>query len=56
VPATHNPIIRKALATPNKAFVQIQGANHYYRGQPEKMQECLSAVLDWSRRQKLLAH
>lgn len=55
VPATHNPIIRKALATPNKAFVQIQGANHYYRGQPEKMQECLTAVLDWSRRQKLLA-
>jgi pimeloyl-ACP methyl ester carboxylesterase len=55
VPATHNPIILKALATPNKAFVQIQGANHYYRGQPEKMQECLSAVLEWSRRQKLLA-
>jgi pimeloyl-ACP methyl ester carboxylesterase len=55
VPATHNPIIRKALATPNKAFVQIHGANHYYRGQPEKMQECLAAVLEWSRGQRLLA-
>lgn len=53
-PATHNPIIRAALATPNKEFFQIQGANHYYRGQPEKMQECLAIVQDWSRRQKLL--
>ena len=54
VPATHNPIIRAALATPNKSFLQIQGANHYYRDQPEKMQECLAAVVDWSHKQKLL--
>jgi dienelactone hydrolase len=54
VPATHNPAIRAALATEDKEFVQIRGANHYYRNQPEKMQECLMAVLDWSRRKKLL--
>lgn len=54
VPATHNPIIRAALATPNKRFHQIAGANHYYRGQPDKMQECLATVLDWSRDQGLL--
>ncbi len=53
-PATHNPIIRAALANPDKEFVQIQGANHYYREQPEKLAECLAAVLDWSRRKKLL--
>ncbi len=54
VPATHNPTIRAALATPNKAFHQIVGANHYYRGQPEKMRECLDIVVDWSRAQNLL--
>jgi pimeloyl-ACP methyl ester carboxylesterase len=54
VPATHNPAIRAAIATPDKEFVSIHGANHYYRGQPEKMQECLAAVLDWSRRKGLL--
>jgi pimeloyl-ACP methyl ester carboxylesterase len=54
-PATHNPIIRAALATPDKEFVKIEGANHYYREQPEKLAECLAAVLDWSRRKKLLA-
>ncbi len=46
VPATHNPIIRAALGTPDKEFLQIKGANHYYRGQPEKMDECLAAVVD----------
>ncbi len=54
VPATHNPAIRAALATPDKEYVQIMGANHYYRDQPEKMQECLAAVIDWSRRKGFL--
>ncbi len=54
VPATHNPIIRAALATPDKQFVRIEGANHYYRDQPEKMAECLAAVLAWSRSKGLL--
>ena len=54
VPATHNPAIRAALATPNKEFVRIEGATHYYKGQPAQMQACLDAVLDWVRRQKLL--
>ncbi len=34
VPAPHNPTIRAALATLNKAFYQIVGANHCYRSQP----------------------
>lgn len=50
VPATHNPIIRSALATPDKEFVQIQGATHYYLGQPELMQECLGHVKRWATR------
>lgn len=55
VPATHNPIIRDSLATPDKEYVVIEGATHYYKDQPEHMQRCLAAVLDWTRRNRLLA-
>jgi pimeloyl-ACP methyl ester carboxylesterase len=56
VPASHNPIIRNALATPDKEFVSIEGATHYYRDQPAQMKQCLDTVLDWSRRKKLLSN
>lgn len=48
VPATHNPIIRDALATPDKTYVEIKGATHYYRNQPELMDECLNALQKWA--------
>jgi pimeloyl-ACP methyl ester carboxylesterase len=54
VPATHNPAIRSALATPDKEYVVIKGATHYYLGQPEKLAECIAAVRDWSMRHSLL--
>ncbi|MBX6319987.1 alpha/beta fold hydrolase [Pigmentiphaga sp.] len=50
VPATHNPIIHKALGTPDKEFVQIHGATHYYLGQPKQLAECISTIIDWTRR------
>jgi len=50
VPASHNPIIRAALATPDKEFVQIQGASHYYLGQPALMQKCLQHIQRWATR------
>jgi pimeloyl-ACP methyl ester carboxylesterase len=55
VPATHNPAIRAALATPDKEYVEIAGANHYYLGQPAQLQTCIDTVIGWSRRQGLLA-
>ncbi len=55
VPASHNPTIRAALATHDKEFVHIEGASHYYMGQPERMAECLAALRDWSIRKNLLA-
>jgi len=55
VPATHNPIIHAALATTDKEFVSIDGATHYYAGQPQQMSECIATVTDWSRRKGLLA-
>ncbi|MGC1302497.1 MAG: alpha/beta hydrolase [Caulobacteraceae bacterium] len=54
VPATHNPTIRDALATPDKEFVSIKGATHYYLGQPEHLATCIATVIDWSTRKGLL--
>lgn len=50
VPATHNPAIRDALATADKEYVEIEGATHYYVGQPAQLRKCLETVADWSRR------
>ena len=55
VPATHNPIVRAALATPDKEYVEIQGGTHYYLGQPQQLKRCIDTVMDWSRRKGLLA-
>jgi dienelactone hydrolase len=55
VPATHNPAIRDALATGDKAYLTIEGASHYYAGQPELLARCLDEVEDWSRRKGLLS-
>jgi pimeloyl-ACP methyl ester carboxylesterase len=54
VPATHNPAIRAALASKDKEYVEIEGATHYYVGQPEQLATCIAAVTDWSRRKALL--
>ena len=55
VPATHNPTIRAALATPDREWLEIEGATHYYSGQPAQLKICIEAVTDWSRRKGLLA-
>ena len=54
VPATHNPAIYKALATPDKKMVSIKGATHYYLGQPEQLKQCIDTLLNWSREKNLL--
>ncbi|PQA86409.1 alpha/beta hydrolase [Hyphococcus luteus] len=54
VPATHNPIIRDALATPDKSYLQLKGATHYYVGQPELLKQCLDTVESWSVEKNLL--
>ncbi|MBM3345914.1 MAG: alpha/beta hydrolase [Betaproteobacteria bacterium] len=54
VPATHNRIIRAALATPDKEYALLDGATHYYAGQPEKLAQCIATVTEWSVRKGLL--
>lgn len=55
VPATHNPAIREALATRDKEYVEIEGATHYYLGQPAQLKACIDTLTDWSRRKGLLS-
>lgn len=55
VPATHNPTIFAALATPDKRLLRIEGATHYYVGQPELLKQCMDTVISWSREKGLLA-
>ena len=55
VPATHNPAIRAALATPDKEYLEIEGATHYYVGQAQQLKTCVDAVVDWSGRKGLLS-
>ena len=54
VPATHNPAIYAALATPDKRLLQIDGATHYYVGQPELLKQCTDTVIAWSREKRFL--
>jgi pimeloyl-ACP methyl ester carboxylesterase len=48
VPATHNPIIARSLVAPDREYIEIEGATHYYLGQPDQLAQCISAVLRWS--------
>jgi pimeloyl-ACP methyl ester carboxylesterase len=54
VPATHNPTIYAALATPDKRLLRIDGATHYYVGQPELLAKCIETVVAWSREKRFL--
>jgi alpha/beta superfamily hydrolase len=54
VPSTHNQAIHRALATTDKEYVRIEGATHYYLGQPDHLRQCIDTVKDWSHRKNLL--
>ncbi|PCI04112.1 MAG: alpha/beta hydrolase [Hyphomicrobiales bacterium] len=55
VPATHNPAIREALVTKDQSYIELEGATHYYLGQPELLERCIMSVCDWSRERGLLS-
>lgn len=55
VPATHNPLIHAALATPDKTYVEIDGATHYYLEQPELLATCIDTVHRWCADRRLIA-
>jgi hypothetical protein len=55
VPASHDPTICAALATPDKKYIEIEGATYYYRNEPVELHQCITAVSNWSRCKRLLA-
>lgn len=54
VPATHNTQVRDALGTKDATYHVIQGATHYYVGQPDHLTECLDVIDAWCQERDLL--
>ncbi len=46
-PPSHTREIFEAAASPDKTMRQIQGASHYYKGQPDKLEEAVTVVVNW---------
>lgn len=46
-PPSHTRQIFEASASPDKTLVVIDGATHYYKEQPEKLQEAVRHVTEW---------
>ncbi|MWD28174.1 alpha/beta hydrolase [Aquicoccus sp. SCR17] len=49
-PASHPKLVYEAAAQTEREMHVIEGATHYYKGQPELLQECLSRIADWMQR------
>lgn len=47
VPQPHTGIIFDAAASKDKRMTIIKGATHYYKGQPELLQEAVDTAKDW---------
>lgn len=47
VPQKHTSMVFHAAASQDKQMHIIKGANHYFVGQPELMQETVELMLDW---------
>jgi len=54
VPLSHTKEIYASIRHPNKELLIIQGANHYYAGQPEKMAEVCTLLIRWFLKQGLM--
>jgi hypothetical protein len=54
VPQPHTRLFFDAAGSLDKRYLRIQGANHYYANQPDKLSEAVSAVTGWMRDHDLL--
>lgn len=54
VPPSHPRAVFQAAASPDKEHHVIDGASHYYRGQPEKLEQALALCLKWLKRRDLI--
>lgn len=54
VPQPHTGMLFAAAGSPDKTMQVIQGATHYYAGQPELLAEATGLILTWLRERGLL--
>jgi pimeloyl-ACP methyl ester carboxylesterase len=54
VPQPHARIIHDAAASTDKTFRVIEGATHYYQGQPELLKQAVELCVGWMGKQNLL--
>jgi alpha-beta hydrolase superfamily lysophospholipase len=54
VPQPHTGLIFRAAASSDKSMQVIDGASHYYAGQPEQLAEAVRVCRDWLGRRSLL--
>jgi hypothetical protein len=40
--------VHRELATPDKQLISLDGATHYYVGQPEQLRACIDAIPSWA--------
>ena len=53
-PACHMPETFALVASKDKTYYRSHGANHYYAGQPELLQQVVAMELDWLRERNLI--
>lgn len=54
VPTTHPKMLFEAAASADKSYRIIQGATHYYAGQPELLNEATTLIRGWLSERRLL--
>ena len=55
VPQPHTGIIFRAAASADKRMVVIEGASHYYAGQPQQLEEAVRVCCAWLSERGFLA-
>ena len=53
VPQPHTRLFLDAVASADKRFALIKGADHYYAGQPRELAEVVDLTIDWLRERRL---
>jgi dienelactone hydrolase len=53
VPQPHTALIHGAARSADKTFKALNGATHYYVGQPELLQQAVDTCLEWMRERRL---
>lgn len=56
VPQPHPNRIFQAASSPDKTFVRVEGATHYYAGQPELLSDVTKMTQDWLGQRGLWTH